>query len=473
MKRNLSGSFLSFRMTLFILCAIFISGLISCKEGSKKINMSSQDFIKPPTIMVTFSWSFSNIGDIGISPGLFNLLGEYIPEAEIILVANTYSKEVEEYYTSRFKNVTVIPSPFKNSSKSISREMFKSIQIPPHDEDPLQGIPFEENSRKFKEAFDRADLILYNSGTTLASYGRWDHNLSRIPGLGWPLFLAREAGKAYGVYCQSFERFAWPANELFVPVLSDANFVFCRDGNSLEYLKSIGVNSPILEFGPDATFAFKIFDEEGTKTFMEEFGLENRKFITLTIRSGRSGQGFLEPGGKRELAHAAKLRELITQYIENTGNKVLICPEVIREIEPARELILDPLPEKIKQNVRFLDKFWLPDIAYTVYSKAEAIVSMEAHSIIMALSVGTPVLHPRFLEAGRKAYMLNDFGLGEWLFDLDEDPVEPMFKELMDIHNNFDAALDKVRSALDIVHKRQKETMAIVRQTLIKTINKK
>ena len=351
--------------------------------------------------------------------------------------------------------------------------MFKSIQFPPNENDPLRGLPNEEISRKFKEAFDRADFILYNSGTTLGSYGRWSHRMELIPGLGWPLFLAREAGKPYGVYCQSFERFAWPSNELFVPVLSNAKFVFCRDGNSLEYLKSLGVTSPILEYGPDATFAFKIFDEAGTQEFMKKLELEPRKFITMTIRTGRSGQGFLEPGGERELDHAEKLRELIIKYVENTGNKVLICPEVILEIEPARELIFEPLPEKIKQNVRFLDQFWLPDIAYTVYSKAEALVTMEAHSMIMGLSVGTPVLHPRFLEAGRKAFMLNDLGVGEWLFDIDEDTVEPMFKELMEIHNNYDAALAKVKSALDIVQKRQKETMTILRRTLIEAVNKK
>jgi len=149
---------------------------------------------------------------------------------------------------------------------------------------------------------------------------------------------------------------------------------------------------------------------------------------------------------------------------------VLICPEVRFEIEPARRLIWEPLSEETRQHVAFLDEFWEPKLAYTVYSEAEAIVSMQAHSIIMAIGVGTPVLHPRFLAAGRKAWMLEDPGLGDWLFDIDEAPVEPMLAELMKIHNDHEAALDKMESAMDIVRRRQKETMGVVRQTLKKAV---
>jgi len=290
--------------------------------------------------------------------------------------------------------------------------------------------------------------------------------------LAWPLFLAEKAGKPYGIYCQSFERFAWPSNELFVPMLSGADFVFCRDGNSLAYLKSLGVKSPILEYGPDATFAFQIYDEKGAKYLMDRFQLEQNKFITLTIRSGRSGQGFIEPGGERELSHALKLRELIERYVDLTGNKVLICPEVKKEIEPARELIFDLLSDEVKMHVEFMDEFWSPDVAYTVYSKAEAVVSMEMHSVIMALSVGAPVLHPRFIEAGRKAWMLKDLGIEEWLFDIDVDSSNDMISELMKIHNNFNTAKKKVESAMNVVHQRQKETMEIVERTLSKSYNK-
>ncbi len=151
----------------------------------------------------------------------------------------------------------------------------------------------------------------------------------------------------------------------------------------------------------------------------------------------------------------------------------MICPEVEWEIEPSRKLILERLPQNIRSHVKFKDKFWLPDEAFSVYAKAEAIVSMEQHSIILALAAGTPVILPRFWENGRKAWMLRDLGIEEWLFDIDEDPEEQITAALLDIHNDYDVALGKVKSAMDIVHNGQKETMAVVINTLNEAMKQK
>ena len=386
-------------------------------------------------ILVFFSWSHSNIGDIGITPGLLRLLERHVPEAEVIVVANTKADETREYLQKRFPKCKVVGTPFR--SRKISPE--------------------------FRKAFDRADLVLYNSGTTL-SYGRWEYDWNRTMPFALPLVMAREAGKPYGIYCQSFELFAWPSNEFFRPLLSDASFVFARDSNSLEYLKSLGVKPPVLDFGPDATFAFDLRDEARADAFMQRHRLKPRKFITITIRT--SVQKFIDE--KREEAHAAKLRQLIETWVDRTGHDVLICPEVKHEIGPARRLIYDRLGESVRRHVRFKDGFWLPDEAFSVYARAEAIVSMEMHSVILGLAAGTPVLHPRFAEAGRKAWMLRDLGIEEWLFDIDKQPADRFTTELLTIHNDYDAALAKVKSAMGVVHKRQKETMAVVRHTLAK-----
>jgi polysaccharide pyruvyl transferase WcaK-like protein len=385
------------------------------------------------SILVFFSWSHSNIGDIGITPGLLRLMEQHLPEAELTIVANSKAPETEAYLKARFPKCRVIATPFNQ----------------------------KEVTPEFREAFDRADLILYNSGTTL-SYGRWEYNWNRTMRYAMPLVMAREAGRPFGIYCQSFERFAWPSDELFVPLLSQASFVFARDTDSLEYLRGLGVKPPVLEFGPDATFAFDLRDEARADAFMERHRLQPRRFITITIRT--SGQGFIDE--KREKSHAAKMRSLIATWVERTGQDVLICPEVVHEIEPARRLIYDRLDEATRRHVRFKDEFWLPDEAFSVYARARAIVSMEMHSIILGLAAGTPTLHPRFAEAGRKAWMLRDLGLREWLFDIDDEPAQRVTDALLAIDADYDAALAKVRSAMDIVHKRQKETLVVVRQTI-------
>ena len=86
------------------------------------------------SILVFFSWSHSNIGDIGITPGLLRLLERHVPEAEVTIVANTKADATREYLQERFPRCKVVAARFRSL----------------------------ENSPEFQEAFDRADLILYN-----------------------------------------------------------------------------------------------------------------------------------------------------------------------------------------------------------------------------------------------------------------------------------------------------------------------
>jgi len=387
------------------------------------------------SVLVFFSWSCNNIGDIGITPGLLALFRSHIPEARITVVANSHAKQTAAYLKQRFPKVKVLATPFRS----------------------------KEPSPEFERAFDQADLILYNSGTTL-SYGRWKYSWDRTLTLAMPLIMARAEGKPYGIYCQSFERFAWPSNYLFRSLLSDAAFVFTRDTDSLAYLKSLDICPPIMAFGPDATFGFDLRDEKWADAFLAAQKLEPRGFITLTVRTAK--QGFID--AQREQAHAAKLRFLITQWVKRTGLSVLICPEVRHEIAPSRRLLYDPLPQDVRAHVRLKEAFWLPDQASSVFARARAVVSMEMHSIILGLAAGTPVIHPRFVEAGRKAWMLRDLGVEEWLFDIDQDDAEKITAATLAIDDDHDAALAKVRSAMMIVRKRQAQTMAIVKQTLPK-----
>jgi polysaccharide pyruvyl transferase WcaK-like protein len=414
-----------------ILCHTFLASL--AVAGACWISPIAAAAGRRPSIMVFYAWSFSNIGDIAITPGMLRLLERYVPEADVTLVCNGPVDKYSEYLKDRFPRCRVLANPFRDAKPT----------------------PAE-----FRQAFDRADLILYNSGTTL-SFGRWDRNWNRTIPLALPLLLAHDAGKAYGIYCQTFDRFAPPSDLLFKKVLADAAFIFARDGDSIAYLKSIGLAPPGLEFGPDSTFAFDLRDEGWADKFLVAQQLKPQQFITLTIRT--SIQGFID--AKREQAHAAKLRQLVVRWVEQTGMPVLVCPEVDLEIEPARRLIVDPLPESVKAKIRFKPDFWLPDQAFSVYSRARVIVSMEMHSIILGLAAGVPVVHPRFVEAGRKAWMLRDLGVPEWLSDIDRDPEKHITATLLEIDRHYDVARAKVQRGMRIVHQRQAETMRVVRDT--------
>ena len=116
----------------------------------------------------------------------------------------------------------------------------------------------------------------------------------------------------------------------------------------------------------------------------------------------------------------SKVREMIISYVKNTGNKVMVCAEMTYQVEMGKEVLVDPLPAEIKKNVVWRDTYWLPDEAASIYSKAQAVISLECHSPLIALHNGTPTFYVRQPTDTCKGQMYRDFGANEWFFEVDE-----------------------------------------------------
>ena len=140
----------------------------------------------------------------------------------------------------------------------------------------------------------------------------------------------------------------------------------------------------------------------------------------------------------------AKLRDMIIAYVERHGNKVMACAEMTYQVELAKEVLVDPLPDDMKKNVVWRDTFWLPDEAASIYSKAQAVVSVECHSPLIALHNGTPAFYVRQPTDTCKGQMYRDFGSGDWFFEIDETSGEQLWSRLTAIHR--DPAKAKRRS---------------------------
>ena len=63
-----------------------------------------------------------------------------------------------------------------------------------------------------------------------------------------------------------------------------AAFFFCRDTISRDYLKSQGVKTPILEFGPDAQLGMHLRDDPTALAYMKANQLAEGKFICVIPR---------------------------------------------------------------------------------------------------------------------------------------------------------------------------------------------
>ncbi len=280
-------------------------------------------------------------------------------------------------------------------------------------------------------ALTDAGFVLFTSGTTL-NFGRMGVRRFYAFSLKYamPLLIARVLGIPYGVGGQSFEALDWPSDLVFRPLLKDARFVYCRDPDSLAYLAQRDLLAPRSGFRPDSTFFFQGFDEPWLETYLRAHRLTPKTFITLTIRSARSQPGPLADTitQERQDEHMERIRG-VRQRLERADRRAGgALPRGPLRDSLMHENVYMRLAPEVREKCIWMDQFWTTEQAYSLYRQAEIVVSMEMHSVIMALSLGTPVLMPQFCENGRKVWMLEELGL-DWIFDIDEPADSPRLLE--------------------------------------------
>ena len=449
-------------------------------------------------LLITYSWSVNNIGDIGITPGLLNMIGQEKPELPVKVLSWLPGSDAgyiktKDYLPQYKKNCEVLPMPFvvsdgggmaKNKAwlnfeqrwgasklASFRKGTLTTYESEAIVEDILEKYSmelFEElkiNNPDAANAFENAGFVYYNSGTTF-NYGRlgvkdlWAYTLP----LAMSLIIARRLGIPYGIGSQSFDALEWPMDLLYRKLFGDAKFVYCRDTDSLNYLAQRNLTNKFSGWRPDTTFFFKGFDDAWADKFMVENKLENERFISVMLRISDSKPMFNDPTGgsvseKRKFEQMRKMKIFIEDWIEKTGCKVLLCHETRGTLEIAKKYLYDILSDEAKKQCVYMDEFWTSEQAYSIFKRSRIVTSMEMHSIIMSVNVGTPIIHNPFDECGRKKYMINDLGLSKYLIDIDSCADDTMTIAAMDIHNNFEAEKQYIKDLKPGLEARCRETL--------------
>ena len=235
------------------------------------------------------------------------------------------------------------------------------------------------------------------------------------------------------------------------------------------------MHASVMGFSPDAVFAIDITDEERAVAFLQHNSLEEGKFICcipkqrytpvwLHTRKNRPFDAVKNARNEEMKEHDhAPLREAITAIVRSTGHKILICHEDETEIAIGKEWLLDKLPEDIKGKVVWRSTPWLTDEAISIYKRSAGLFSAEMHSPIMCIANGIPAIVVRWEEQSSKGIMWKDIGLGEWLFDFDnEDDIQRFVPTVLSMAIHTVDAKAKATKAKDHVTKTMKESMKII-----------
>ena len=442
------------------------SALAAFPSGGWLRAASSAGRCRPPRILLRpGTGQKGNIGDIAHSPGALRLFERHFPEAEFTIWPVTISEEARESLLAWFPKLRIAEGALDAKGRPTTPEL--------------------------RQAWEEADLLLHGSspgfkGSTYMPawraasqkpygiFGMTDDPVSSI--------LTRPEGgtlqELRGVIA------GLPAGHLPAAtqgLLSGAAFVFCRETMTADYLRRQAVRSPVIEFGPDATFALQLRDDARADAYLAKERLEPGRFICVIprlrytpyhrIQGKKPTASDLAKDAVNERTVAkdhAKLRDLIVAWVRNTGQKVLACPEMSYQLPLAKEMLVDPLPEDVKKNVVWRDTYWLPTEAASVYARALAVVSFECHSPIIALTNGTPAFYVRQPTDTIKGQMYHDIGVSDWTFEVDETTGDALWSRLKTIHADPVKARQRVASVMTRIAGIQQRMVEVARDTVVR-----
>nr|MDQ3625182.1 polysaccharide pyruvyl transferase family protein [Verrucomicrobiota bacterium] len=378
---------------------------------------------------------------IGHTPGTLRVLEQHLPEVKVVLWAMNLDERVTAMLRARFPKLEIVQGSLVKDSAG---------------------------NEKLHAAIRSCDLFIRNSGM-----GQ-DTSFMQF---------CQKNGKPYGLFGQSYfpDMVEGPGAEARIAMLNGASFIYTRETKTLGILKGAGVKTPVLEFGPDGCFGIDVRHDARGLAAMQKLGLEERKFITLQLRTHTPSHPGVDDKRPQKLnplhptpqmiaddeRRAAKYCDLITRWVKNTGHKVLIAPEVKKEMEHNKRFIYDRLPAEIQQHVVNLETFWNADEAASIFARAHTVVCHEPHSPIIALANGTPIIHTYSEFHSPKCWMFKDIGLPEWLLEMDETPVEKMAETLFAIDADYAGAQAKVKKAMAYVHECFGRSMQTVKNIVL------
>lgn len=394
---------------------------------------------RPRRILLRSSWQVVNIGDIAHTPGVLALLERYLPEVEVRLWASQdLSEEVIAMEHRRFPKLRIVKGSI--------------------------GVDGRASNPELQAAVEWCDFLLHGSGASL------------VAAKDVAAFIKHTA-KPFGVYGITHGSFLSGDDK---ELLSQAKFVFFRDSVSLAKARAEGVTAPVMEFGPDGAFACDLRNDARATAFLRANGLEDGKFLCCIPRLRYTPYWKIrnQPMTDEQRRRAARnealaehdhapLRAAIAAVVRETPLKVLLCPEDVSQMEVGRQWLLDKLPADVRPRVVWREQFWLTDEALSTYLRSAGLFGLEMHSPIMCVGNGVPAIVGRFEEQTSKGFMWRDIGLGDWLFDFDqEQELARYVPAVLALAKDPNAARAKTAKARSFVQKRQRETMEVLKKTL-------
>jgi polysaccharide pyruvyl transferase WcaK-like protein len=402
--------------------------------------------VTPETrIAIFYAWGTQNAGDHALALGALSLLTSLVPPHQIVVVSRYAAGESTQDATAdlkrQFPGVRVVPCPFGSARSTRRQRLLQNAQglalsllcvtL------PRLALRLFRHKDAIQE-LGRADLVLLMGGN-LFYWHRYRKSLPRLGAFALPLLMAHRLGIPYGFLPQTSGPFEGRMGRLLGKLFERAAFVLFRDRASLENVAAIAdLTRTQTEVGPDLAFFLRRHPQRPASA-LSQLGLTPGEYIAVTVR--------IAPLGDRGIAQeaddsakvlsrlAALLPEVLAVAASQLGKRIVFVAQTDEDVEPSRE-VRQVLADRYHVASEFIDT---RDVAtlLDLYANALLLVGMRMHSLIFALSQGTPVVGLWRRQLGPKIpAMLSDLGLADYALELASTDVTNVTSAIVDVARN-------------------------------------
>lgn len=405
--------------------------MMSKKETQKSI----------PRILVCYGWCSPNRGDQSITIGIDKLLSKIQENVnfdyEILPASDKHSEYVKEVSFSEnyFRNyLRYLERKYNHLFKHFfwAIELFILILFP-----KFYSKIIEENVSKDLESIYNSDFILYNAGHLFLSAEHiTSYYLLRRDVLTLlPAIMARRLNIPYGFWGQSVGPIEGKGTLIDRFILNGAEFVYCRETESMENLQAMGVDSKKIDVVPDPAFILTL-NSENADNPLSKYDIGKKEYLCLTVRRSGARRGLIIPE-KIIQAYLIELAKFIDLWANETDVKIVIVSQHGSHPGYSNKKLADfYIGKKLKslsnnpKKVKILSEDMSIDDYKNVYSNSLGLIGMRFHSLIFALQSRVPIIGLSSYFTGPKiSGIFKDLGLEDYLFDVEELDYNELYEK--------------------------------------------
>jgi hypothetical protein len=395
----------------------------------------SQD-IQYPKLVIRVGWDSQDNDDLAHIPALYRLAQKSILQTEFYLWMKDTDSEVMEMLNSNFTNLKVVTGDIDESGEPTSDEL--------------------------KEILSSTDLFIYSTGA--AQQVDWTGDSQKgIETRSLEYCLQHSIPYVIMGIGEIPEDNA-PMNR-FLKIANSAEYVFSTSSSIDKKIKEKKLKIQNLKELPNPLFAFDLRNASQSRTLLGNFNLLNNDFLTIDFRSlGLSREQIVE--------FSKKISALITSWVQETDKQVLILPNHPADIDPTFKNIYQPLAEKIKSKVFFMEDKLRPDIAASIYEKSRVVSGMSLFPACSAIQSGIPVCFLSSASFDTRARTIEDLGLKNAIQELETHNDASLAEILLEINNHYLDGIIESGKAREFAMKELLEHFADLNKFINKTAEK-